>query len=103
VCGHRGGLPRPDGLHGGSPDGPSDRHGGGRSNANWRSHGRDGYVRAWEGTDCSGTLLGATPGNDSDWSDDEGPFQWGDQNKAPSVMNSGYSAARTSCPDFFIS
>ncbi|MET9912378.1 hypothetical protein ABZZ74_37245 [Streptomyces sp. NPDC006476] len=47
---------------------PGDHPRGPGCNANWRSHGRDGYVRAWEGTGCSGTLLGATPGNDSDWS-----------------------------------
>lgn len=56
-------------------------------NAKWP--GRDGYVRAWADPDCQGTLLGATTGNDADWSDNIGPFTNGDQNKASSVMNSG--------------
>ncbi|MEU3511093.1 hypothetical protein ABZ733_25030 [Streptomyces longwoodensis] len=56
-------------------------------NAKWP--GRDGYVRAWADPDCQGTLLGATRGNDADWSDNVGPFTNGDQNQASSVMNSG--------------
>ncbi|MFE2214415.1 hypothetical protein ACFW93_20975 [Streptomyces canus] len=56
-------------------------------NAKWP--GRDGYVRAWADPDCQGTLLGATQGNDANWSDNDGPFTSGDQNQASSVMNSG--------------
>lgn len=56
-------------------------------NSKWP--GRDGYVRAWADPDCQGTLLGATQGNDIDWSDGVGPFTSGDQNTASSVMNSG--------------
>lgn len=59
-------------------------------NTNWNSHGRDGNVRAWSGTDCGGTLLGVTPGNDPNWGDSAGPFQGSDANSASSVMNSGY-------------
>jgi hypothetical protein len=51
--------------------------------------GRDGYVRAWADPDCTGTLLGATPGSDANWDDGAGPFTQGDANQASSVMNSG--------------
>ncbi|MCQ9178106.1 hypothetical protein KMT30_03430 [Streptomyces sp. IBSBF 2953] len=69
---------------------PATAHAGPGCNANWNSHGRDGNVRAWDGTDCGGTLLGVTPGNDSDWQDAVGPFQGSDGDAASSVMNSGY-------------
>lgn len=57
--------------------------------AEWSSHGRDGNVRAWNGFDCTGTLLGVTPGNDPDWSDNSGPFQGNDWNQPKSVANNG--------------
>jgi hypothetical protein len=69
---------------------PATAHAGAGCNANWNSHGRDGNVRAWDGTDCGGTLLGVTPGNDPEWGDGAGPFQGSDVNTASSVMNSGY-------------
>ncbi|GAA3848037.1 hypothetical protein GCM10022403_094670 [Streptomyces coacervatus] len=69
---------------------PAAAHAGPGCNANWNSHGRDGNVRAWDGTDCGGTLLGVTPGSDPNWADGFGPFQGTDVNRASSVMNSGY-------------
>lgn len=69
---------------------PATAHAGPGCNANWNSHGRDGNVRAWDGTDCGGTLLGVTPGNDPNWGDGFGPFQGSDRDRASSVMNSGY-------------
>jgi hypothetical protein len=57
-------------------------------NAKWP--GRDGYVRAWDGYDCQGELLGASVGNDRSWGDVEGDFQDQDYNRASSVMNSGF-------------
>ncbi|MET8942202.1 hypothetical protein ABZX30_01060 [Streptomyces sp. NPDC004542] len=63
------------------------------SGCNSKWPGRDGYVRAWDGSDCQGTLLGGTAGNDGDWSDSAGAFQGGDANKASSVMNSGYTGS----------
>ncbi|MER6633779.1 hypothetical protein ABT301_37155 [Streptomyces sp. NPDC000987] len=62
---------------------------GANCDAKWP--GRDGYVRAWDGTDCSGTYLGGTQGNDSAWGDTSGAFQGYDENRASSVMNSGYT------------
>ena len=58
-------------------------------NSKWPG-GADGNVRAWNGTDCSGTLLGATPSWDSDWGNSSGPFQGSDDNRASSVMNTGH-------------
>jgi hypothetical protein len=52
--------------------------------------GRDGYVRAWDGKDCSGTYLGGTQASDPDWGDAAGPYRGTDANRASSVMNSGY-------------
>jgi hypothetical protein len=69
---------------------PATAHAGPGCNANWNSHGRDGNVRAWNGSDCGGTLLGVTPGNDPEWGDGAGPFQGSDVNSANSVMNSGF-------------
>ncbi|MGX1478215.1 UNVERIFIED_CONTAM: hypothetical protein RKD50_007023 [Streptomyces canus] len=69
---------------------PATAHAGPGCNANWNSHGRDGNVRAWDGTDCGGELLGVTPGNDPEWDDNLGPFQGNDVNRASSVMNSGF-------------
>ncbi|MBV2355465.1 hypothetical protein KUM39_13990 [Streptomyces sp. J2-1] len=65
-------------------------HAGTNCNANWNAHGRDGNVRAWDGTDCTGTLLGVTAGNDPNWGDSSGPFTGSDANTASSVMNSGF-------------
>lgn len=56
--------------------------------------GRDGYVRAWDGKDCSGTYLGGTESWDSDWGNSSGPFQGSDANRASSVMNSGFTGGR---------
>ncbi|PCG85309.1 hypothetical protein CIB93_15085 [Streptomyces sp. WZ.A104] len=61
-------------------------------NSKWP--GRDGYVRAWDGKDCQGTLLGGTQGNDGDWGDGAGAFRGSDDNRASSVMNSGYYGGR---------
>lgn len=69
---------------------PAAAHAGPGCNANWNAHGRDGNVRAWDGTDCGGTLLGVTPGNDPEWGDSAYPFQGSDVNRASSVMNSGF-------------
>ncbi|MCQ9129545.1 MULTISPECIES: hypothetical protein [Streptomyces] len=69
---------------------PATAHAGPGCNADWNAHGRDGNVRAWDGTDCGGTLLGVTPGNDPEWGDALGPFQGTDVNRASSVMNSGF-------------
>jgi hypothetical protein len=69
---------------------PTAAHAGPGCDANWNSHGRDGNVRAWDGTDCGGTLLGVTPGDDPAWGDGSGPFQSSDADSASSVMNSGF-------------
>jgi hypothetical protein len=52
--------------------------------------GRNGYMYAWSGKDCGGTLLGSTQGSDSDWGNGAGPFQGSDDNSASSLMNAGY-------------
>ncbi|QIP85063.1 hypothetical protein GLX30_14675 [Streptomyces sp. Tu 2975] len=52
--------------------------------------GSDGYVRAWDGYDCSSTYLGGTQGDDSNWADGSGSFTGSDNDRASSVMNSGY-------------
>jgi hypothetical protein len=62
---------------------------GANCDAKWP--GRDGYVRAWDGKDCSGTYLGGSQSSDSDWGDTSGPFRGSDANTASSVMNSGYT------------
>ncbi|WP_330263805.1 hypothetical protein [Streptomyces griseorubiginosus] len=69
---------------------PATAHAGPGCNANWNAHGRDGDVRAWDGTDCGGELLGVTAGSDPSWGDGSGPFQGSDTNRASSVMNSGF-------------
>ncbi|ORT53962.1 hypothetical protein [Streptomyces sp. CB03238] len=56
----------------------------------WNQHGRDGLVRAWNGYDCTGTLLGATPGDDYAWGDSSGAFTGTEYAQPKSVMNSGY-------------
>ena len=71
--------------------------------AEWNSHGRDGNVRAWSSTDCTGTLLGVTPGNDLNWGDNEGAFQSFDLVHASSVMNSGYVGGRDVVAFYFLS
>ncbi|MEU5397308.1 hypothetical protein [Streptomyces tibetensis] len=68
---------------------PATAHAGPGCNANWNSHGRDGNVRAWDGYDCQGRLLGLSPIDDVNWSDPYGHFR-GVGNMASSVMNSGY-------------
>ncbi|MFI8194448.1 hypothetical protein ACIF8T_37985 [Streptomyces sp. NPDC085946] len=67
-------------------------HAGPGCDAKWP--GRDGYVRAWDGYDCQGTLLGATVGDDAHWGDGEGAFTWDKMDRASSVMNSGYYGGR---------
>ncbi|MFI5998145.1 hypothetical protein ACIBAC_40605 [Streptomyces sp. NPDC051362] len=68
---------------------PATAHAGAGCNTNWNAHGRDGNVRAWDGYDCSGRLLGVTPGSDTNWGDANGPMRAAG-NTASSVMNSGY-------------
>lgn len=46
---------------------------------------RNGNVYAWDGQDCSGTQLIATPGDSSDWGNSS--------NRASSVMNRGYTGS----------
>ncbi|CAL9568925.1 hypothetical protein [Streptomyces sp. enrichment culture] len=64
-------------------------HAGPTCDAKWPGS-RDGMVRAWQLNDCSGTYLGGTGSYDSDWGNSSGPFQGSDENRASSVMNSGY-------------
>lgn len=56
-------------------------------NAKWP--GRNGNMYAWRDLDCSGELLGFTPGNDSNWADGSGAFRGSDNDSASSVMNAG--------------
>jgi hypothetical protein len=44
---------------------------------------RNGYMYAWDGQDCTGERLMATPGNSPDWG--------AANNRASSVMNRGYT------------
>ncbi|GAB2879105.1 hypothetical protein GCM10027074_54280 [Streptomyces deserti] len=55
----------------------------------WRTYQNDGNVRAWRDLDCTGELLGVTPGGDSNWHDGSGPFQGSDGDAATSLMNTG--------------
>ncbi|GAA4888327.1 hypothetical protein ACFPM3_18415 [Streptomyces coeruleoprunus] len=63
---------------------------GGYCDGEWNSHGRDGLVRAWDGYDCTGNLLGADVGNDYAWGDSSGQFTGDEYARPKSVMNSGY-------------
>ncbi|MBV7699005.1 hypothetical protein [Streptomyces sp. TRM70350] len=66
-------------------------HAGPICNSKWPgNNNRDGMVRAWQLNDCSGIYLGGTQSWDSDWGNSSGPFQGNDDNRASSVMNSGY-------------
>ncbi|MFH8925565.1 hypothetical protein [Streptomyces pristinaespiralis] len=60
----------------------------------WSQTGRDGYVRAWSGFDCTGTLLGAAYDNDLSWGDQGGAFRNRDAYEVKSVMNNGYVGGR---------
>ncbi|MGC9535326.1 hypothetical protein [Streptomyces sp. UG1] len=64
-------------------------HAGPICNSKWPDS-RDGMVRAWDGFDCQGTYLGGTQGSDPFWGDSSGAFRGSDNNRASSVMNSGY-------------
>ncbi|MET9351416.1 hypothetical protein ABZY14_00105 [Streptomyces sp. NPDC006617] len=65
-------------------------HAGPICNEKLPGFGSDGMVRAWQLKDCSGIYLGGTESYDSDWGNDKGPFQGSDENRASSVMNTGY-------------
>lgn len=69
--------------------GATTAHAGPVCNDKWPGA-RDGMVRAWQLKDCSGIYLGGTQSWDSDWGNSSGPFQGSDDNRATSVMNSGY-------------
>lgn len=49
-----------------------------------------GYFYAYNDYNCVG-FLGKSDGWDSNWGNDQGPFQGGDTNKASSVLNKGTS------------
>ncbi|MGW0551889.1 hypothetical protein [Streptomyces altiplanensis] len=48
-----------------------------------------GYMYAYDGSYCDGTMLGRALGDDSNWGDSASSFQGGDNNKASSVLNKG--------------
>ncbi|MFF7331928.1 hypothetical protein ACIQU5_19820 [Streptomyces sp. NPDC090306] len=69
---------------------PATAHASSGCAAEWNYYGRDGYVRAWDGYNCSGLYLGNDVGSDPDWGDSYGEFKGADANRASSVMNNGY-------------
>ncbi|MFD9590681.1 hypothetical protein ACFWBM_39035 [Streptomyces sp. NPDC059980] len=72
---------------------------GDNCNAKWP--GRNGSMHAWDWTDCTGSYLGGTTGNDLDWGDGAGAFT-NASNRARSVMNAGFFGGRDVVAFYFL-
>ncbi|MCX2184069.1 hypothetical protein KV205_26560 [Streptomyces sp. SKN60] len=48
-----------------------------------------GYMAAYDGVNCDGTVLGSASDNDLNWNDSSGKFQTDDAYKASSILNKG--------------
>ncbi|WP_413755109.1 hypothetical protein [Streptomyces sp. MMBL 11-3] len=56
--------------------------------AEYNAHVGDGYVRAYDSTNCN-TQIGAAAGDDANWNDVSGPFRSPSNDKATSLLNTG--------------
>ena len=68
----------------------------------WINNQNDGNMRAWDGLFCTGTLLGVTPGSDSNWANTTGPFRTTDNDRASSVMNTGTVSGGLNAVRFYL-
>ncbi|MCQ4205731.1 hypothetical protein [Streptomyces longispororuber] len=54
----------------------------------YAANGGDGYIRAYDGVDCT-QQIGAAQGDDDNWNDASGPFRSPSNDKATSLLNTG--------------
>ncbi|MDG9703862.1 hypothetical protein [Streptomyces sp. DH37] len=66
----------------------------------WNLKAWDGYVTAYDSTDCS-QRLGEAKGDDSNWNDAAGPFRSPANDKATSLLNTGSEAGGINNVQFF--